>query len=88
VNTEKRQGPKLSIVSDCGGCAFLHGEHYAIEDGNDYDSGTITSCTHEAAPRPTGRSTARIGDSVWTTPRWCPLLEGARAEFLRAGGAS
>jgi hypothetical protein len=82
-----RQGPKLTIVASCSGCAYEHGEHYSIEDGNDVDSGFNVYCTHTEAP---GRRTAhgvRIGDTDWNTPAWCPLFSAARVELLKAAGA-
>jgi len=70
--TEKRNGPKLTIVADCFGCEHVRGEEYCVEDGNDCDSGTLVYCAQSEAvflnPDPTASGLRRIGDTTWTTP--------------------
>jgi hypothetical protein len=82
VSAAKRNGPRLHVVATCQGCVYEHSEYYCIEDGNDVDSGHNVYCMNERAPgqRASG-GFARVGDTLWTTPTWCPLLADARTAF-------
>ncbi len=76
----KREGPYVYIGASCAGCVHERAEHYRVQG----DSGTDVSCAHPAAPVP-----RTIGDTTWTTPAWCPLLDVAVDTLIRErkGGA-
>lgn len=81
MSEQRRSGPSLKIVARCDGCVYEHSEHYSIEDGNDVDSGHVVYCRHPAAAADEVDRSVNgdrcIGDTTWTTPKWCPLLAAA-----------
>lgn len=68
---EKREGPLLTIVASCSGCAHERAVYYAVQG----DSGYNVSCVH-----PNGQG--RIGDTTWATPAWCPLMPSAHQTLV------
>lgn len=69
----KRIGPKLRLVATCMGCEHEASKHYQVQG----DSGHDVECKH-----PEAGNRGYIGDTTWNTPDWCPLLAGAKREFL------
>lgn len=65
-----KQGP--SFIAKCTGCAHVLAERYRVQG----DSGTDVSCIHPDIGR------RDVGDTVWATPDWCPLLLEAAERFL------
>lgn len=76
-----RMGPRLTLEASCNGCAHCHEESYAVQG----DSGFDVECAHPSAAEPGKRR--RIGDTTWSTPKWCPLMADALATF-KPGGAT
>ncbi len=74
-----REGPAIRTEASCSGCAHEKSESYAVQG----DSGFDVSCLHPKAP-----TSNRIGDSIWRTPEWCPLMPRAAssAEVTRLYG--
>ena len=70
----KREGPRVRFDASCFDCAYEHSEHYAVQG----DSGCDVTCTHPDAP-----DKRDIGDTNWTTPKWCPLLVVAIENLVR-----
>lgn len=65
-----RNGPH--IEAKCFGCAHVDVEKYRSQG----DSGVDVSCTHPDI------GNRHVGDTLWTTPIWCPLLVEAASAFV------
>ena len=74
ATVSKREGPSVQFDASCFGCAYEHREHYAAQG----DSGCNVTCMH-----PDASHKRDIGDTNWTTPKWCPLLAVAIESFVR-----
>lgn len=72
MSETKRNGPRVTVKLSCFDCRWETSSHYAVQG----DSGCDVSCSH---PERIG-SEARVGDTTWDTPKWCPL----RGAALRA----
>lgn len=64
----RREGPRITVSASCFNCTHEKSESYKAQG----DSGHNVSCTHPSAPEQ-----GYVGDSTWTTPKWCPLLAAA-----------
>lgn len=64
MSDNDREGPSVTIEASCFGCRYEKSEHYQAQS----DSGCVVYCTHSSKP-------ARIGDTTWDTPEWCPFIE-------------
>ncbi|HSR79135.1 MAG TPA: hypothetical protein VLN57_21355 [Xanthobacteraceae bacterium] len=63
MSDDRREGPMIEM--SCYGCRYETHERYWVQG----DSGSDVSCMHSSV---TGDRS--IGDSIWRTPEWCPLL--------------
>lgn len=70
----KSEGPRVTITLSCADCVHERSESYRVQG----DSGHDVSCAHPASPPP-----ARVGDTTWATPLWCPLRSQALARARR-----
>lgn len=70
----KTKGPSLTVQASCSDCEWERSESYRCQS----DSGHAVYCDHPSRPEGKGR----IGDTTWSTPKWCPLLRRAMTELL------
>lgn len=68
----KHDGPKVRIDASCFDCFHERSNAYAYQS----DSGQDVYCTHPLVRTPE-RLARHVGDTIWKTPEWCPLLQGA-----------
>ncbi len=73
MSDAKREGPALTILASCQGCAHEANVRYSVQG----DSGCDVMCTHPNAP-----DDSEIGDTTWRTPDWCPLRVVALERLL------
>lgn len=66
-------GPKIVITKSCEGCTYCESVSYHIQS----DSGCTVHCTH-----PNLEKSTYIGDTIWKTPLWCPVILSTR-ELLK-----
>lgn len=77
--SEKREGPLVTIEANCFGCKHCTTESYRVQS----DTGSDVYCEHpDVLAESALRSRKRVGDTSWTTPKWCPLLEAAMKKLL------
>ena len=63
-------GPRITVKLSCFDCKHESSENYQVQG----DSGHKVFCTHPAV----AKQPRRIGDTDWSTPMWCPFLNGAK----------
>lgn len=66
-------GPKVEIKASCLSCQFVKSTSYVCQG----DSGHDVECTYDV------EKTRAIGDTTWSTPSWCPLLDIAVENLIR-----
>lgn len=73
MSAEKTKGPRLMLVASCLGCEYVQTREYRLQ--------VQVSCAHPSFGPP-----ARVGDTNWKTPNWCPEYAAAQERFLRELG--
>jgi hypothetical protein len=78
-----QEGPKTTYTQSCSGCVHCEAKHYRVQGDNGY----LLYCIHPKFS-PSGNDLSsvgkrHIGDTNWTTPEWCPVLEAQRSNVLK-----
>ena len=59
-------GPRITVKASCFNCPFVVSESYRVQS----DSGSNVYCAH-----PSFEKRQRVGDTVWDTPDFCPVID-------------
>lgn len=65
----KTWGPRIRLDASCFDCTFCRSESYTAQS----DSGHTVYCD---------KADGKYIGLSWRTPKWCPLLKDAIAEFV------
>lgn len=71
-----QEGPRITLKASCFDCPFVRSESYRVQS----DSGHDVRCEHPSFAKP-----KRVGDTVWDTPDFCPVVDipAIRASLAR-----
>ena len=73
----RTNGPRVSLDLTCFHCVHCQTVGYTCQG----DSGTDVYCTHPESLEE-GQDRRFIGDSRWSTPRWCQLRQSAIDKWI------